>query len=98
MPLDNAPLDDGLLLDAYSRAVTGVVDKIGPAAKAGLLAGDLLLSLTDENGRAAKVEGADDLIRLLNGGRIDTPTIFAVLRGGVMEKRTVVPVERAAKR
>lgn len=70
----------------------------GPAAKAGLLAGDLLLSLTDETGRAAKVEGADDLIRLLNGERIGKPTTFAVLRGGVVEKRIVVPVERVARR
>ncbi|HZQ00571.1 MAG TPA: hypothetical protein VFB13_13590 [Reyranella sp.] len=33
MPLDQTFLEteDGLLLDAYSRAVTGVVDRVGPA-------------------------------------------------------------------
>ena len=36
MPLDQTNSqtngDDSLLLDAYSRAVTSVVDKVGPAA------------------------------------------------------------------
>ena len=32
MPLDDVrPLDDGPLLDAYSRAVISVVDRVGPA-------------------------------------------------------------------
>ena len=61
----------------------------GPAAAAGLLAGDLLLSL---DGTA--IEGADDLIRLLSAERIGAPATVSILRGGVVEKRTLVPVER----
>ena len=75
---------------AGARAVRiGEVMAGGPAAQAGLLAGDLLLSL-----EGAKLEGADDLIRLLDSSRIGWATTFAVLRGGVVEQRTVVPVER----
>ncbi|HZQ00568.1 MAG TPA: trypsin-like peptidase domain-containing protein [Reyranella sp.] len=62
----------------------------GPAAQAGLLAGDLLLSV-----EGARLEGVDDLVRLLNAPRIGQPTRFAVLRGGAVEQRTLVPVERA---
>ena len=61
----------------------------GPAAAAGLLAGDLLLSLD-----GVAIEGADDLIRLLGADRIGRDTTVAILRGGLVEKRTLVPVER----
>jgi class 3 adenylate cyclase len=53
------------------------------------LAGDLLLSVD-----GVAIEGADDLIRLLNAERIGRDTVVAILRGGAVEKRTVVPVER----
>jgi hypothetical protein len=58
----------------------------GPAAQAGLLAGDPPLSLAGEDGASVKFEGADDLIRLLNGERIGRPTSF---------ERVVAPVEIA---
>ena len=45
---------------------------------------------------ATPIEGADALIRLLNAGRIGKATTLALLRGGVVEHRTVVPVERKA--
>jgi S1-C subfamily serine protease len=61
----------------------------GPAAAAGLLKGDLLLSVD-----GIAVEGADDLVRLLNAERIGRDTTVAILRGGAVEKRTLVPVER----
>ena len=85
----------GLAVQSQGHGVGGRAIRIsevvsgGPAAEAGLLAGDLLLSL-----EGTPIEGADDLIRLLGSTRIGKPTIFAVLRGGVVEKRTVVPVER----
>jgi S1-C subfamily serine protease len=63
----------------------------GPAAAAGLLAGDLLLSVD-----GVAIEGADDLIRLLGAARIGAETVVAILRGGVVEKRKLVPVERKA--
>jgi S1-C subfamily serine protease len=61
----------------------------GPAAEAGLLAGDLILSVDQ-----LPIEGADDLIRLLNAERIGRATTLTVLRAGAVEKKTVVPVER----
>ncbi len=63
----------------------------GPAQAAGLLAGDLLLSL-----EGTPIEGADDLIRLLDAQRIGRDTVVSILRGGVVEKRTLRPVERKA--
>jgi S1-C subfamily serine protease len=63
----------------------------GPAAQAGLLAGDLLLSVD-----GVAIEGADDLIRLLNASRIGRDTQVAILRGGAVEKRTLQPAERAS--
>jgi S1-C subfamily serine protease len=62
----------------------------GPAAQAGLLAGDIVLSVD-----GVAIEGADDLIRLLNAERIGRATTVAILRAGAVEKKTVVPVERA---
>jgi S1-C subfamily serine protease len=61
----------------------------GPAAAAGLLAGDLVLSVD-----GIAIEGADDLIRLLNAERIGRETAVVILRGGAMETRKVLPVER----
>ena len=86
MPL---PRRIGLATGAGKRAIRiSEVLAGGPAAQAGLLAGDLVLSV---DGRA--IEGADDLIRLLNAERIGRPTTVTILRGSV-EQRTVVPVER----
>ena len=80
----------GLATGAGKRAIRiSEVMAGGPAAQAGLLAGDLVLSV---DGRA--IEGADDLIRLLNAERIGRPTTVTILRGSV-EQRTVVPIERA---
>jgi S1-C subfamily serine protease len=65
------------------------VEPGGPAAAAGLLTGDLLLSL-----EGIALEGADDLIRLLGAGRIGRETTVSILRGGQVERRTLLPVER----
>jgi S1-C subfamily serine protease len=67
-----------------SEVMTG-----GPAAQAGLLAGDIVLSVD-----GVAIEGADDLIRLLSAERIGRATTVAILRAGAVEKKTVVPVER----
>ncbi len=61
----------------------------GPAAQGGLLAGDLVLSVD-----GLPIEGADDLIRILGGECIGRPTVVSILRGGSVEKKTVVPIER----
>jgi S1-C subfamily serine protease len=83
----------GLATGAGARAIrVSEVEKGGPANAAGVLAGDLLLSLD-----GVAIEGADALIRLLNAERIGRATTLALLRGGVVEHRTVVPVERKAR-
>ena len=79
-----------LATGAGARAIrVSEVEPGGPAAAAGLLAGDLILSL---DGLA--IEGADDLIRLLGADRIGHDTTVSILRGGQVERRTLKPVER----
>jgi len=80
----------GLATGSGARAIrVSEVEKGGPAAAAGVLAGDLLLSVD-----GVAIEGADELIRLLNAERIGRATTLALLRGGAVEHRTVVPIER----
>jgi S1-C subfamily serine protease len=82
-----------LATGAGSRAIrVSEVEPGGPAAAAGVLAGDLLLSVDGE-----AIDGADALIRRLNAGRIGKATTLGLLRGGVVEHWTVVPVERKAR-
>jgi S1-C subfamily serine protease len=79
-----------LATGAGARAIrVSEVEPGGPAAAAGLLAGDLLLSL-----EGLAIEGADDLIRLLGADRIGRDTTVSILRGGQVERRTLKPVER----
>ncbi|HEY6981734.1 S1C family serine protease [Reyranella sp.] len=83
----------GLATGAGKRAVRiSEVMPGGPAAAAGLLAGDLILSVD-----GVAVEGADDLVRLLSAARIGKETAVSILRGGAVETRTLAPVERRAK-
>ena len=83
----------GLATGAGARAIrVSEVEPGGPAAAAGVLAGDLLLSVD-----GVAIAGADALIRLLNAERIGRATTLALLRGGVVEHRTLLPVERIRK-
>jgi S1-C subfamily serine protease len=61
----------------------------GPAARAGLLMGDILLAL----GERALSDG-EALQVALGGGAIGRPTAARVLRGGALVEVTVVPAER----
>jgi S1-C subfamily serine protease len=60
-----------------------------PANRAGLLSGDMIVSLDAE-----PVTGADDLIRLLTGERIGREVEIKVLRLGKPRTFTLVPEER----
>ncbi|MBN9086511.1 MAG: trypsin-like peptidase domain-containing protein [Reyranella sp.] len=80
----------GLATGAGARAIrVSFIEPGSPADAAGVLAGDLLLSVD-----GVATPGADALIRLLNSERIGKATTLALLRGGKIEHRTVVPVER----
>ena len=82
-----------LAAGAGARAVRiSEVEPRGPASTAGLLAGDLILSVD-----GVAIEGADDLIRLLGADRIDRDITLALLRGGVIERRMLRPVERRGR-
>jgi S1-C subfamily serine protease len=83
----------GLATGAGTRAIRiSEVMAGGPAAAAGLLAGDVILSVD-----GVAIAGADDLVRLLGAARIGRETAVSILRGGTVEVRTVVPVERTRK-
>ncbi|MFO1035957.1 MAG: trypsin-like peptidase domain-containing protein [Geminicoccaceae bacterium] len=65
------------------------VESGSPAARAGVLAGDLLLGL-DEH----EVSGVDHLHRLLDASRLGRTTALALLRGGIVSKVDVVAIAR----
>ena len=67
----------------------GAVEPGGPAERAGLREGDVLLSLD-----GAQLMGTDDLIRLLDAERIGRDTSVTILRDGKVEPRQLRPVER----
>ena len=67
----------------------GEIEPNGPAAQAGLKAGDIILSLD-----GFPVAGADDLIRLLGADRIGRAVELAVLRHGRVERLDVTLRER----
>ena len=73
-----------------SSAATITASEPGsPANRAGLLTGDMIVTLSGE-----PVTGADDLIRLLTGERIGKAVEIKVLRLGKPRTFTLVPEER----
>ena len=70
--------------------VTGVEPE-SPAAAAGLQTQDIIVKLDNET-----VAGVDDLIRLLDGTRVERPLTLAVLRFGHLLELVTRPVERRA--
>ena len=65
------------------------VQSPGPAEAAGLIAGDILISLD-----GAPVAGVDDVARILDAKRINQKVMAEVLRGGEKHEFTLVPEER----
>ena len=68
--------------------VTGI-EKDSPAAAAGLVTQDIVVKLGGET-----VTGVDDLVRLLDGSRVDQAIDMTVLRFGKLVELTVRPGER----
>src|SRR6266852_5121586 len=76
-----------------SAVMVAGVEPSSVAARAGLMAGDVLLSL---DGQA--VTGADDLIRILTGEKIGRAVEIALLREGQRRTLSLVPEERQQRR
>jgi S1-C subfamily serine protease len=70
--------------------ITGI-EKDSPAAASGLLTQDIVVKLDNE-----PVAGIDDLVRLLDGTRVDRPVALKVLRFGKLVELTLQPIERPA--
>jgi S1-C subfamily serine protease len=75
---------------AYAVRV-GEIEPGGPAGRAGLRAGDIILAADGE-----AVGGADDLLRLLDGDKIGRRCTLRLLRNGRIEDVDVVPGQRVA--
>jgi S1-C subfamily serine protease len=65
------------------------IEPDGPAAKAGLRGGEILLSL-----EGSPITGTDELVRMLDGGRIGKPVAVGLIRNAHLDHVELVPVER----
>src|SRR5579871_6002600 len=79
-------------IDNRMGALLMGLEQDGPASRAGLLSGDIVVQL---DGRT--VAGVDDLIRLLDRDRINRAIEVEVLRLGRVRVFNVTPIERKAK-
>ena len=70
-------------------ALLAQIEPDGPAARAGLLPGDVVIRLDGVN-----VNGVDDLIRVLDRDRIDRSVEMDVLRMGRLRTIDIHPIER----
>jgi S1-C subfamily serine protease len=72
-----------------SGVLVSEVEENGPAARAGVRAGDILVKLDE-----AAVTGIDELLRLLTEGRLDRHTKLVVIRDGALVELEALLVER----
>jgi S1-C subfamily serine protease len=70
-------------------ALLAQIEPDGPAARAGLLPGDVVIRLD-----GVDVNGVDDLIRILDRDRIDRTLEMDVLRMGRLRAIEIHPIER----
>jgi S1-C subfamily serine protease len=70
-------------------ALMAQIEPDGPAARAGLLPGDVVIRLD-----GVDVNGVDDLIRALDRDRIDRTLEMDVLRMGRLRAVEIHPIER----
>jgi S1-C subfamily serine protease len=89
-----APLPPSLVDQRRQRSGLRIAQVVpdGPAAKAGVLAGDLLLSADETN-----VTSAQSLQRLMLGDAIGRPVTLTVLRNEALVDIVVVPTELASE-
>lgn len=73
------------------RSIIATIEPGSPAARAGLLARDILVAI---DGKA--IEGVDDLMRRLNADKIGQEVTVSLLRGGRRIDFRLTPTERAA--
>ena len=78
-------------LDNRLGVLVTAIEAGSPAAAAGLLTQDIVVKLDNET-----VTGIDDLIRLLDGTRVDRELSMMVLRFGQRLELTTRPIERRA--
>ena len=76
-------------VDNKMGALLAQIEKDGPAARAGLLPGDVVIKLD-----GVKIQGVDDLIRVLDRDRIDRMLQMEVLRLGRLRAIDIHPIER----
>jgi S1-C subfamily serine protease len=79
-------------IDNRMGALLMGLEQDGPASRAGLLSGDVVVQLDGK-----PVSGVDDLIRLLDRDRINRAVEVEVLRLGRVRLFNVTPIERKTK-
>ena len=77
-------------LNQATGALIASLDPAGPAARGGLADGDMIISVD-----GVRITGVDDVIRILDAGRIGKTLTVEVVRGGAKHDLVVVPTERA---